>query len=242
MRIETRKVSRARLAAATGLLLATGLFAAEKREESWNRRIGETVTALKANEAAKALATIEPVLDEMSRKANPGKSANKGIGMGLMLRALANAARGDERSAAWDWQLAQQIEPSLEGWDLAEFGEAGAELDRHRLARDPVPEVSDLDAIVRAGGRRPEVLRRGSQPAYLQRARERGWQGEIRISTVVDAAGVPTHPRISGDTADAGIVLATAEFVRAIEFRPAELEGKPIASEYVLVNSYKLSR
>jgi hypothetical protein len=215
---------------------------AEGPEESWNRRLGETVASLKANDAKRALETIEAVLDEMSRKANPGKSANKGFGMALMLRALAHAEIGDERGAAWDWQLAQQIDPELEAWDLSEFGKAGALLDLHDLARDPVPEVGDHHAIMQAGGRRSELLKRGTHPTYLQRARDLGWEGEIRVSTVVGATGLPSHPRVAGDTTNAGMVFETAEFVRAMEFRPAELDGKPVASAYVLVNSFKLRR
>lgn len=217
--------------------LAAPLFA-ERPEASWNRRIGETVAALKANDAAKARETIDGVLDEMSRKANPGKSAGKGLGMALMLRGVSHAALAEERQAVWDWHVAQQLDPALESWDLTEFGHAGALLDRHRWPRDPVPPARLPGEIIAAGGSRPEIAKRGRQPEYLARARERNWQGKIRIEVIVGVDGLPVYPRVSGDTGDEGMVFETSEFVRELTFKPAELAGAPVASTYVLTNSY----
>lgn len=231
--------------AAGGLVLAAALtppaVAGERPEESWNRRIGETVASLKANDAQKALETIDGVLDDMAEKANPGKSADKGFGMSLMLRAVAHSALGDERGAIWDWHLAQQLDPTLESWDLREFGAAGENLDQHRLARDPVPEVKGAEEFLAAGGQKPEIVKRG-HPTYLQRARERRWQGKIQVDVVVDIEGTTTYPRVGGDTEDAPMVYATSEFVRALTFRPYLVAGVPTSFRYTLVNSYKLTR
>jgi hypothetical protein len=225
---------------ALAALLTSPAAAGERPEASWNRRIGETVAALKVNDAKKALETIDGVLDDMAEKANPGKSADKGFGMSLMLRAVAHSALGDERAAIWDWHLAQQIDPALESWDLREFGAAGETLDRHRLARDPVPAVKTEEEILATGGKKPEIVKRG-HPTYGERARKRGWQGKIRIDVVVDVEGIPTYPRVQGDTEDAAMVYETSEFVRALIFKPFLVDGVPTPFRYTLNSSFKLT-
>jgi hypothetical protein len=213
---------------------------AERPEESWNRRIQETVAALKSNETTKAYTTIDAVLGEMADRANPGKSAHKGIGMGLMLRGLARAQRGEERLAIWDWHLAQQFDPALESWNLDEFAGAGATLATHRLSADPGPELLPGEELLRRGGTPLKVLRRGREPRYASRSRDRRWQGTMRLSAIVDEQGRPGFPRILVDPGESGMLFEACEFLAAIEFEPAKLDGRPLPSLYELNYSVTL--
>jgi hypothetical protein len=212
-------------------LAIVGAAHAESRPESWNRRIQDTVAALQAGETETAHATIDGVLREMSRKADPGKAAQKGIGRALMLRALAEAQRGDERLATWDWHLAQQFDPALESWNLSEFGAAGAMLARHRISIDPPPSTEPGEELIRRGATPVKVLKRGSIPD-VERPRERRWQGKLNVSAVVLADGRPTHPRLETETHEAGLMYQVCESLRTSEFEPARLDGQPIPAPY----------
>jgi hypothetical protein len=221
--------------AAGGLVLAALLTApttaGERPEESWNRRIAETVALLKQGEAAKARKMIDAVLEEMAAGANPGTSAAKAIGMGLMLRAVAESALGEERLALWDWRVAQQLDPALESESFTEFGASGTLLDRHRLSRDPAPELPDPRAHVEAGGT-PLSVRKRAHPSYPERIRAR-WQGAIQMSAIVGVDGLPTYPQLMTETAEAGMQLSVSDALRAFEFTPAMKGGAPVPSRYI---------
>lgn len=207
---------------------------------TWNARIQETVGLLRGGNAARAFATIDPVLDEMTQEVNPGKKAEHAVALALMLRALAEAGRGDERNATWDWHVAQQLDPAIESWDLREFGGAGEILARHRLTTDPVPPAPTEKELEKEGAKGPTILSRGRQPGYVEKARLRRWSGTIIIAVRVDEAGLPTYPRIVAGSYEVATVLDTCEYVRALKFSPATREGRPIASLWDLTVTYRL--
>lgn len=209
---------------------------------AWNERIQQTVGLLRGGNAAQARATIEPVLEEMTAEINPGKSAAHAFGLVLMLRALAAAGSGEERLATWDWHVAQQLDPAIENWDLREFGAAGEILLRHRLSQDPVPAAPTTKELEEAGAEKPkpEILTRGRQPEYVEKARLRRWTGSIVVTARIDAAGLPTYPRIVQGSHEVAIVLATCEYMRALTFTPAMQGGRPIAAIWDLTMDYRL--
>lgn len=223
-----------------GLALPTPSVAKNKQVDTWNARIQETVQLLRAGNATAARATIDPVVAEMTREVDPGKQAGHAFGLALMLRALAEAGSGDERGAAWDWQVAQQLDPSIESWDLHEFGAAGEVLSRHRLSADPVPALPTGTELEKLGGTKPKIVDRGGQPAYLENARKRHWTGAIAVAVVIDAAGRTSHPRVVQGSHEVGMVLATCEYVRGITFAPAERAGQPIPTIYAIHMSFAL--
>lgn len=215
-----------------GLALSSPTVAKNKTVDTWNARIQETVELLRAGEASQARAIIAPVLEEMTQSVNSSKGSARAFGLGLMLRGLAEAGEGHEREATWDWHLAQQIDPSLEGWDLHEFGPAGAVLDRHRLARDPVPATPDDEARRKAGGVKPEIVARGRELLPPGSHRAHRWKSPLLLSVRVDDQGTPTYPRIVQKPEELDMVLAASEYLREVRFRPVEWEGRPVAFMY----------
>jgi hypothetical protein len=239
----TMKIGRRRVLAAAVLvcgLAHPSLSSARGNVSSWNARIQETVGLLRLGNATQARATIDPVIEEMTREVNPGKKAGHAFGLALMLRALAEAGSGDERKATWDWHVAQQLDPAIENWDLREFGAAGEILARHRLSLDPVPAAPTGKELKNAGAQGPEILTRGRQPEYVEKARLRRWTGAIVVATRIDAAGVPTYPRIVQGSEEVATVLATCEYVRELTFTPAMRDGQPIAAIWDLTVNYRL--
>ncbi|MEO7794701.1 MAG: energy transducer TonB [Thermoanaerobaculia bacterium] len=206
----------------------------------WNARIQETVQLLRAGNAAQARATIGPVLEEMTNEVNPGKNATHAFGLALMLRALAEAGSGNERLAIWDWHIAQQIDATMERWDLREFGAAGEVLAHHRLSSDPVPVAPTSKELEKAGGQAAVMLQRGRQPTYVEKSRLRRWMGSIVLAALIDREGLPGYPRIVRGSDEVAIVVATCEYARGLEFTPASLEGKPIAAIWDLTVNYRL--
>lgn len=235
----TMKIDRRRVLAAAVLALGLALpspSAGKDDVASWNARIQETVRLLRSREASQARAIIAPVLEEMTRSVNPSKGSARAFGLALMLRGLAEAGEGHEREATWDWHLAQQIDPSLESWDLQEFGVAGEMLDRHRLARDPVPPTPQGDAREKAGGAKPEAIAPTSKMDMVDSSRVRRWKSPIVIAARVDEQGIPTYPRIVRKPEELDMVLVASEYLRERRFIPPQWQGKPVAFTY----SYQL--
>lgn len=223
----------------SGLALPS-LSLGKDKVASWNERIQETVQLLRAGNGAQAFATIDPVLGEMTQEVNPGKKADHAIGLALMLRALAEAGRGDERNATWDWHIAQQLDPAIESWDLREFGAAGELLARHRLSTDPVPAAPTAKELEKSGAQGPRILTRGRKPGYVEKARLRRWSGTIIVAVRVDETGLPSYPRIVAGSYEVATVLDTCEYIRALTFTPATREGRAIASLWDLTVNYRL--
>lgn len=223
-----------------GLVSPSASSGKNKQVDSWNARLQETVQLLRAGNATQAHATIDPVVAEMTREVDPGKQAGHAFALALMLRALAEAGAGDERAAAWDWQVAQQLDPPIESWDLREFGAAGEVLARHRLSADPVPAVPTGKELEEMGASKPKVLDRRGHPAYLENARKRHWTGAIGIAVVIDAAGLASYPRVVQGSHEVGMVLATCEYIRGVTFGPAERNGQPIPAMYSVMMSFTL--
>lgn len=223
------------------LLLSPASPASGKdKTAAWNARIQETVALLRAGNAGQARATIGPVLDEMTVEVNPGKNAAHAFGLALMLRALAEASDGHERLAIWDWHVAQQLDPTLESWDLGDFAAAGELLARHRLSRDPVPAALTTEEVKRSGGRDAAILTRGRQPSYVEKSRLRRWMGTIVLFSRIDTEGLPSYPRIVRGSDEIAMVFATCEYARDLTFTPAMQEGVPIAVLWELTVNYRL--
>lgn len=229
------KIGQRRVLVAAILVLGLGLprpSAGKDDVASWNARIQETVQLLRSGEASRARAIIAPVLEEMTQSVNSSQGSARAFGLALMLRGLAEAGEGHEREATWDWHLAQQIDPSLESWDLHEFGAAGEVLDRHRLARDPVPATPEDEARKKAGGAKPEIFSRGREllPAGSHRAHR--WKSPLLLSARVDDQGTPTYPRIVEKPEELDMVLVASEYLREVRFKPLHWQDKPVAFMY----------
>ena len=222
-----------------GLVLPSPSSGKNKKVDGWNARIQETVQLLRAGDAAQARAIIAPVLEEMTEEINPGKQAGHAFALALMLRALTEAGSGNERGATWDWHVAQQLDPAVEFWDLREFGAAGEVLARHRLSADPVPPALTLEELKRSGGQKPTILSRGRGLNYLEKTRQRRWEGSILVKVRIDEQGIPTYPRIVWSSHEVGIVLASCEYTRELVYAPAMKDGKPIAVHSEQKTSYR---
>lgn len=224
-------------------LLATGAIAAKPSAQlrKWNEKIQEAVTLLRRGESRPALDVVHPLLEEMQRDVVPGDGAGKAFGMAVMLQALAEAGLGEERAAAWHWQVAQQLEPSLEGWDLKEFGAAAEVLARHRLGVDAPPDAMEIDSskpeIVgpkrheRAYDRkRPGAARKTPGPAS---GTIKGWgEDSLSLVAIIGVDGRASHPRFTQRPYDLALAVSASDWLLDAEFEPATRDGVPTACRF----------
>ncbi len=214
--------------------------AKNKKVDTWNARMQETVQLLRAGNPTQARATIGPVLEEMTEEVNPGKQAGHAFALALTLRALTEAGGGNERGATWDWHVAQQLDPALEAWDLQEFGAAGEVLARHRLSGDPVPPALTPEELKSAGGQPPKHLSHGRALTYPEKSRLRRWEGSILVRVRIDENGIPNYPRIVWNSHEIAAVLAACEFSRELVFTPATANGSAVAVLSEQKTSYRI--
>ena len=211
-----------------------------KKIDTWNGRMQETVQLLRAGNPAQARAAIGPVLEEMMEEVNPGKQAGHAFALALTLRALAEAGSGDERGATWDWHVAQQLDPPIESWDLHEYGAAGEVLERHRLSADPVPPALTPKELKEAGGQPPKSLSHGRGLTYPEKSRLRRWEGSSLVRVRIDENGIPTYPRIVWNSHEVAAVLEACEFARELVYAPATVGGRAVAVISEQKTSYRL--
>lgn len=220
------------------LIPATPLAAAGSK--TWNEHLQKTLVQLRGQDWSAALTSSQELLDSFGRSLAPGKKADHSVAMVVMCRALAEAGLGQEAEAAWDWQVAQQIDPEIEGWNLSEFGAAGAVLDRHRSARDPRPEVADpfenpeITPVERLGEPR--------FPAWPEGAYRLGWGGTIQVDMIVHADGTISHPRVLTAPPVATLTLAAFDAMRANRYGPARAGGEPVTSVYRFTMKFTYTR
>lgn len=224
------------------LSLALGLFASPVgagNSKTWNEKLQKTVGHLRAGEWGEGKKWAEKGIEDLSRSLAPGKSAGAAVGMFLMCRAVAEAGLGEERDAVWDWRIAQQLDPRLETWNLAEFGSAGALLDRRRLANDPRPEVPQLSDEASDPEITPPRKLEARAPMIPEAARSLAMGAQIEIVAVVSEQGLLAYPRIVERGPLETVTLALSDAMKEWRFEPALRSGQPIAVDYKL--GFKLS-
>lgn len=211
----------------------------KERLADWNLRIERAVSGLRLGEWETSRVALDELVGEMIQSVNPGKNASKAFGLVLMLRGLAEAGLGKEREASWDWQMAQQLDPELEGSNLSEFGPPAKLLARHNLSLDPLPDYR-TDKEIEALGGEGVKLKKPFKLHYVENVRLRRWIGTVEMQTFVGERGLPSHPRITKSAAEIASVLAVAEALRAATFDPAIIQGNPVGTRYELTVNYRL--
>lgn len=221
------------------LFLATAPAAAAGAK-AWNEQLQQALAHLRGQRWPEALAGSQKLLDSFMRDLAPGKKADHSVALVVMCRALAQAGLGKEAEAAWDWHVAQQLDPPIEGWNLTEFGAAGAVLDRHRLARDPRPAIRD--PLENSEITPVEGLGEPRFPVWPEAAYRIGWGGTIQVDMVVHADGRLSHPRLLSAPPVATLALAAFDAMRANRYAPARVGGEPIDSVYRFTMKFTYTR
>lgn len=104
------------------------------------------------------------------------------------------------------------------------------------------PTVESTSEIHAVGGRvTAPVLVHRVVPGYPEAARRARLQGVVVIEAVIDREGAVAEARVLGDTARLGVLAEAAlRAVREWRYRPALLEGHPVAVRLTLTVTFSL--
>lgn len=158
------------------------------------------------------------------------------------LRAVALAGKGDESFALWKWHMAHAFEPEHTDLDFTRFGLPGKFL----LAHDPtirevlVSEKQKKEYREDPSEVTPPEIVKQVQPFFPkgQWVTNRGCKVVLRVSVRSD--GVPIHPELLRSDGNLVFVYAAISAIRDWRFKPALLNGEPIAFTYVLTVNFSV--
>lgn len=107
-----------------------------------------------------------------------------------------------------------------------------------RAPSRPAPSARRIYSSVPPGGTAPELISQ-TQPEYPAAARRAGIEGTVILRAVIQRDGSVTNTDIVKDL-PLGLGEAARRSVRNWRFRPATLDGTPIATYYTITVNYRL--
>jgi sugar lactone lactonase YvrE len=164
------------------------------------------------------------------------------IGRLSALRAIAEAATERREEARWHWYLAQNLLGEVGSIPLAQFRKSGEFLRRHMLLAG-AQQYADLPDVIDPV--RPEEAMKGKfqEPVrtrvvypYLPpdlRARDR-FSHCVFVQITVTDSGQVTQPVVVDGAFYPGLVYRAFDALREWRYRPAKLDGKPVAFRFVV--------
>jgi protein TonB len=93
----------------------------------------------------------------------------------------------------------------------------------------PAPRPAPQPVVKRPGVRTAATITQLPQPRYPAISRRNGEQGLVVVEVLIDANGRARDTRVLQDPGHPRLVRAVLEAVRQARFRPATLDGTPIA-------------
>lgn len=86
---------------------------------------------------------------------------------------------------------------------------------------------------------RPQAVQT-TAPVYPEAAKKEQREGKVVVKTVIDEQGNVTHPAVEGSSGHQDLDQSALDTVSAWKFRPATLQGKPVAVYYTLTINFTL--
>lgn len=212
----------------------------------WNSRLQTARTHLLAGKHRQALEVAVPLQSEMLNAIQDGPGSGSSLARVVLLRAVAEAGVGEMNAAAWDWYVAQTLDPTLMSIDLSPFGPAGEAVE----ALGPLPvNIADLfppegestpcdpgQKVRCPGVERPHKVA-GAPPKYPEGLIDSCLFGEVVIQTVIDEQGAVRHPVVT-KTSHPLFALAALESARSWRFLPASYKGRAVKAFYSLTFNF----
>lgn len=176
--------------------------------------------------------------DYMVGYAGPGRPGEIALARNTLLRALAEAALGNEEDADWYLHVARGIHPQLQHFDVSRFGEPGRLLEEIEIRRNYTSRPQDPGA----SGNRLTAPRKikAPQPEWPSGARSFGVTGALVVQMIIDETGRTMKPTVVTPLPAATLTWVALEAVKEWRFEPARLDGKPVAVFYNLTINYRL--
>ena len=213
--------------------------------ESFKERLEQVDELLVAGEGTKSYKKVERLIEDMSSSFVGGAGTAPYLGTAVVLRALAHYQCGRIDDAIWDYQVAVQLLPEVAEFKMTAYGDAGEFLRRHP-PREPEPKaVVTEDSGTEEPLMRKEVVppkrRRSKRVQFPRGMRRTGEDVIVRIQAIIEEDGRVREPVFMESKGELTMVLALASSMRSWRYKPAELDGEPVAVYFVLSARFRPS-
>jgi len=197
-------------------------------------RLGDSATALKKNDYAKALRIDERLIRDMLDELGPGDAESKWFSVAVAHRALALAGLHRDDDAIWYWHVALNLYPAIGKSDMSMFGAPAEFLKQHPLAEIDVPRI-----VPGSGIQPPKTVRR-IEPLYPRGMLAFHQTGIVILECVIDESGNLRDVQLKKGLPGATLSYAAMEALRQWKFEPGTLDGKPVKVIFNLTINFKI--
>lgn len=224
----------------------------ESLRGAWNDRAAAIEGQLREGDCKRAERGADSLLRDIAKVLSGGGGAGPILAGPLRLRALAEACQGKDRLALWDLDSAQLLAPAIFVPAARLYGEAGTRLAEIRANRQPktpirfaAPEGSPLGPLPKSftppdSRTLPEPIYHPGldYPASLSKTMK---SGTFALDLIIDSDGFLVGPRLTDEAPLNAVFLFSAlDGIRHWRYKPVQLDGKPIDSDYRLTIIYEL--
>lgn len=225
------------------ILTLTLAFAAHARDDrrdllqTWQERMADTESALKAADYRRAVRLANRTVSEMAERLGTGERPTELFSSALTQKALAHAGLGERAEAAWYWHIATCLDPKLAETALDPYGDAATVL-QECSERKGVESAASVEEFVTRGIEPPKLVKQ-RKPNYPHGAQYFGVKGDLVVEVIVASDGSVREPRIVTPLPAPSLSYAALEAVKGWRFEPARVAGQPIDVVYNLTVKYK---
>lgn len=211
----------------------------EKRAAVWTKMLQEAEAALKAGKGKNTEKISRLLARDMMDDILFGESAGQWLGTACLMRALGAAQQGKVEEAIWYWHVAQNLYPTVSGYDLSPYGRAGEILMMNPLRPASFGELPRTDDEASVGITPPNAT---FAPFAVYPYATTDLQAELRIPVEcrVDRDGRLSHPLVASGDWGPTFAYAVLDGLRAWKLEPAQRDSEPVAVLHRLVVTFEV--
>jgi len=223
-------------------LAATPATTESRTVARWQKKLRKLDQKIEVGDYQGALKSADKlILVEMVPSLLQGEGGAELLALATVYKALAESGLGDSERAVWHWHIAQNLDPELRQVSLAKFGPTAhlLEYNRLRLAHESPRDlqVIELDDPERTRLIRPRALET-PYPMIPESLQPYWYDQKTEIEVVIDRNGRAVSPVVLRGKLPGKIYLGL-EAMRTWKYRPAILEGEPVAVFFELEDFYE---
>ena len=196
--------------------------------ESWKKQLGEIEQALRAKDYVTVEDSCSELAQYMMEKIGSGGSSAQMLALISAYRAIAATSQGHSDEGLWYWRTAQILYPGIDRIDLQAFGPIPERL-KAMPFRGSFDDHSLLNDLPKDGSAKEPKPRRHPRAVYPQGMVDRKVEGQYRVQFVVDTDGTVKEPALVTAVKDPSLVYTLMDALRKWTFKPALVNGKPVA-------------
>ena len=216
----------------------------ERFLEEWSDRGAVIEKQIVEGDCRRAERSADSLLRDISIKLTGGPGAGEIVARPLRLRAVAEICQDKARLALWDLDVAGLLAPRGGDVHPASYGTLGQKIVDARKAaeHERAVKVGQYESLFGEGNplpQKPELVaeREIEYPESLFRAMK---SGKAIVTAFLDVDGELSKPEIATGSTQNPIFLHTVlDQLRHWKFRPATLDGRPVAIHYSLTVNFR---